>query len=604
MSSKPSPFYVYSLPATLLASLTPTSFSTSYNPEPAEETISLTPASDPVPQSFNTPTSGRCNTCDLDTESLEDQRAHFKSDLHRFNVKRKIAGQDAVGQAEFEKLLDELEESISGSDSDSDDSDVDKVSALFGKSSLAAVPEDETEQAKVHKSPFHTFDSPLLPSDEVLAIYKCLFPAESSDEGLELIKKQQFTSDEAKGKETPVSAIFMLGGGHFAGAVISHTQNMAKKNDPVTVLLHKTVHRYTTRRKQGGSQSANDNAKGKASSAGSSIRRHNEAMLEKEVRELLEEWKPYLDRASHIFIRANGRQNRGVFFGYEGAVLNSRDSRVKGIPFTTRRATGDEVKRVWGELTRPRIAKREMFMPKPVSKPVVAPAATAATAAEKKEPEEKELTPEELHTMQIVAMVKKSRLNPLGSYLAANKLTADFRFEPAAQYHHTPTALHLAASLSLPRMVTYLLITGKADPTISSEEGRTAWELSGDRATREAFRLARGELEGKSSWDWAKSGVGSALTKRDIAEREAKEKAELASERAEAVRRLEQQQQQKQQQQKTATAGGKKLASSVVTGVSANEQLLAGLTPEARMRIERERRARAVEARMAAARRQ
>lgn len=418
-----------------------------------------------------------------------------------------------------------------------------------------------------------------------------MFPASTSEEGLQLIKDQQIGNRLTD--ETPISAIFMLGGGHFAGAIISHKQNIAKKNDPVTELEHKTFHRYTTRRKQGGAQSANDNAKGKASSAGSSIRRHNEAMLEKEVRELIAEWKPYLDRASHIFIRANGRQNRGMLMGYDDAVISFRDTRVKGIPFSTRRATGGEVKRVWSELTRPRIAKRELFMPKPAAKPVAKP----VTSITKIEAEVEEPSAEELHTMQIVAMVRKSRINPLTAYLTTNNLSADFKLQPATQYHHTPTALHLAASLSLPRMVTSLLVTSGADPTQTNDEGRTAWELCGDRATRDAFRLARAELEGKSSWDWEESGVGTAITKEEIAEREAKEKAAEKSARAEAVRRLE------QQQQRSGPKSFKKLTSSVATGMNATEQMLAGLTPEARLRIERERRARAVEARLASARR-
>jgi len=42
--------------------------------------------------------------------------------------------------------------------------------------------------------------------------------------------------------------------------------------------------RYTTRRKQGGSQASNDNAKGKAKSAGANLRRYNEQMIEQVCR--------------------------------------------------------------------------------------------------------------------------------------------------------------------------------------------------------------------------------------------------------------------------------------------------------------------------------
>jgi hypothetical protein len=107
--------------------------------------------------------------------------------------------------------------------------------------------------------------------------------------------------------------MFMIAGGHFAGIVarVSPPQTNpttqkkpaqgAKKPD-MEIILHKTFHRYTSklldsvimiasakgaflfaqsiaRRKQGGSQSANDNAKGPAKSAGALLRRYGEQAL-------------------------------------------------------------------------------------------------------------------------------------------------------------------------------------------------------------------------------------------------------------------------------------------------------------------------------------
>lgn len=104
-------------------------------------------------------------------------------------------------------------------------------------------------------------------------------------------------------------AMFMVAGGHFAGAVVrvgrvSDGQDevvQTKKRKPpkpkpeTEVLKHKTFHRYTSkpfpldigtlliahqaRRKQGGSQSTNDNAKGGAISAGAMLRRYGEQAL-------------------------------------------------------------------------------------------------------------------------------------------------------------------------------------------------------------------------------------------------------------------------------------------------------------------------------------
>ena len=105
-------------------------------------------------------------------------------------------------------------------------------------------------------------------------------------------------------------ALFLVAGGHFAGAVVRVHRDRSKDDDggktkkgkpkkviPDTeVIVHKTFHRYTSefrpprhprsyidfssaRRKQGGSQSVNDNAKGAAISAGAMLRRYGEQAL-------------------------------------------------------------------------------------------------------------------------------------------------------------------------------------------------------------------------------------------------------------------------------------------------------------------------------------
>lgn len=55
--------------------------------------------------------------------SAPEQRAHFRSDWHRHNARRRAAGRPALGEDEFERLVaaDGELSSISGSDSDSDD---------------------------------------------------------------------------------------------------------------------------------------------------------------------------------------------------------------------------------------------------------------------------------------------------------------------------------------------------------------------------------------------------------------------------------------------------------------------------------------------------
>ncbi|KAM9887559.1 hypothetical protein OXX79_013543, partial [Metschnikowia pulcherrima] len=178
----------------------------------------------------------------------------------------------------------------------------------------------------------------MLQSSQGFGAYKAIFDDAALNSGDVVGALRNFNFPASKqGK----SVLLMIGGGHFAGAVIAHQRVNTKGNaknhkesvqsQKVSVIGSKTFHRYTTRRKQGGSQSASDNARGKANSAGSSIRRYNEQALKKDVHDLLDSWKEYLSEAQHIFIRANGADNRKTLMGYEGSFLKQGDPRVKSF---------------------------------------------------------------------------------------------------------------------------------------------------------------------------------------------------------------------------------------------------------------------------------
>lgn len=107
-------------------------------------------------------------------------------------------------------------------------------------------------------------------------------------------------------------AVLLLRSGRFAGAVF----------DKEKAVCHKSFQRYTTRRKQGGSQSAHDASGGKAKSAGATLRRYNEAALKQDVADLMVQWKDVLNSADLIFI-ACAKTERAVFFSSKPAVLQS-----------------------------------------------------------------------------------------------------------------------------------------------------------------------------------------------------------------------------------------------------------------------------------------
>lgn len=580
-----------------------------------------------------------CNLCGLSFASLAEQRNHVRSDLHGYNLKQKMKGLKPVGEADFEKLIGELDESISGSESsesDEDESDEDgskpkesTLSALLKKQAKISNPGFEEVTSKKQrgsgKPPLFWFTSPSLPENTFLGIYRAIFSdveQEEEDHIVETLHGKQITPTQAPkampggGVSLPSTDIgphyflCMIGGGHFAAMIVALAPKGGKKQpgaDEGTVIAHKTFHRYTTRRKQGGSQSTSDGAKGAAHSAGSSLRRYNEVALTNEVRELLQSWKPMIDSADQLFIRANGKTNRRTLFGpYEGQVLRSNDSRNRGFPFSTRRATQKELRRAFNELTRVKQSTIDEAALIALSVPQTAdtPAALAPPKPSKPPKLSKEEEAAILHTSQITSIVKRSKVPALLNYLKSNDLPPTFTFVPAN--YHTPTPLHLAASLNSAPVVTALLTKAGADPTIMNDDARTPFSLAGDRATRDAFRVARSEL-GESAWDWDKAGVPAPLTRSELEKREARDKSEKAAEeKAEAARRkaeterLRKESEAEEAKRREMRIGKGKALGGLPekTASERREEEMRGLTPEARMRMERERRARAAEERM------
>ena len=603
-----------------------------------------------------------CNLCGLAFSDLQEQRSHVRSDLHGYNLKQKLRGKKPVTEAEFERLVGQLDESISGSDStDSEDSDEADASGAKSKDTTlsallkrqAKVTDGDAEDAPTKKRkrgagkpPLIWFESPKLPSNTSLGIYRAVFPSEEQSEEahpVETIKRKQLVANSGSKSQKqppqeeedeeedggvrisdskvpkPVSAsgphyfLCMIGGGHFAGMLVSLTPKLTKKHGvedrSATVIAHKTFHRYTTRRKQGGSQSANDNSKGNAHSAGSGIRRYNEAALTHEVRELLAEWKQLVDSAELLFIRATGSTNRRTLFGpYEDQVLSAKDDRIRGFPFSTRRATQSELMRAFVELTRVKIST--------VDEAALAKQAEEATAATKPEPNGKPITPKPakpskedeeaaLHTTQLQALIRRSKAPGMLSYIQTNSLSSDFLFFPPEHNHHAPTPLHLAAASNSPACVSSLLVKAGADPSVKNGDSKSAFDIAGDRPTRDAFRLARSQL-GEDRWAWDTANIPTALSQSDVDSRTAREKQEKAAEdEAEKQRRAaEMERMRKEDAEKIAGGRDKKFGKGHVMEkpkMTAEERRLEeakGMTDEMRMRLEREKRARAAEERM------
>jgi hypothetical protein len=208
---------------------------------------------------------------------VDEQRNHYRSDWHRYNVKVRLNGGNAVTETDFARLVDGtlycysklkslltyphsgLEDSISGSASSDDDpsSESDAIATLMSKTKRVELSPSPTSGTRTAPQTAITwFHSP--PSTQI-GIYKALFPSglPAASQLSELKEMQNVVEDGRRW------AMFMVAGGHFAGAVVrvskseedeeiedegvTKKKKKPKKPKPDTeVLKHKTFHRYTS----------------------------------------------------------------------------------------------------------------------------------------------------------------------------------------------------------------------------------------------------------------------------------------------------------------------------------------------------------------------
>jgi hypothetical protein len=170
-----------------------------------------------------------CGSCGLLFDSFTAQRAHFKSDLHKLNARRHAKGRQPLTADEFDAL--DRHDSVSlGSISASEDE--------RSSGSEEEGPPRAGAGAALQSSGKLEFEDPTAPLRYVV-VYKVALPDQIS-----------LASLAQRGSW----AVIMSGGGHFA-ACIWDTKGLPTH--------HKTFHRYTSRKKQGGSQAVADAAGGR-----------------------------------------------------------------------------------------------------------------------------------------------------------------------------------------------------------------------------------------------------------------------------------------------------------------------------------------------------
>ncbi|CAE6454621.1 unnamed protein product [Rhizoctonia solani] len=608
------PIHVFNIPANLLEVL---------SLRESSLVASLPPATTPnrpttPPQPTPTGSAPSCTVClGASLSDVKEQREHFRSDWHRYNVKMRLqdTSHQPVSEEQFTKLVEDLAESLSGSESATNSSSSeDAVSALLHKRQKRGIDYaalDDDDMPNLPRSPIAWFQAPNDYPDTQFGVYTALFP--TGTEPTDYIKALQDLQTETS--EDRLWTMLATAGGHFAGLVVrvkiprqgGSTKN--KKAAPeMEIIKHKTFHRYTTRRKQGGSQSVNDNAKGPAKSAGAQLRRYGEQALREDIQGLLMEWSEDVRNSERIFFRASV-SNRKMFWDWENSPIKKGDDRLRTFPFPTRRPTQAELMRCLVELTRVKVShlsedalraleeSQRASLPKPKA-PITKAPALEKPAKEKPVVLSKEEELARDRWRRVIDMIVKGRIDPLKTFWEKNSniIDANTTIPEWAQAQETRAASDSESEASR--------VAGQV---------RKAYHIAGNRSTRNVFR--RAAYAHPEWYNWKEdASVSSILSPEMEAERDKKRTARrtnLKDKMREREKAREEQERSEELAAKEAAArereaaaqaklnapatGPQKLGGDGSSGVNS----MAGLTPEMRAKIERERRARAAEARLA-----
>ncbi|KAL6495430.1 hypothetical protein OROGR_029993 [Orobanche gracilis] len=543
-----------------------------------------------------------CNTCKAEFESLQDQRFHFKSDLHRFNIKLSIAGKSVIKEEDLDgatsdSLCQDYDvSSISGSE----DEDDRETSLLAGR---------QREFVGISKRKIFIE----LQNGKRVSVWKCLLLDESENTSFEtdkplvmdgsgviyltqreVIEKLRYILHEPR-DSTCLRIVLLARGGHFAGCVF----------DGDSLVAHKTFHRYVVRAKAGKKQSSKDAGGRTIHSAGASLRRYNELALKKgcwadfrffvnqDIQELLTLWNPHFAVASCVFIYAPSN-NRQLFFDGEKPHFTCQRGAIRNIPLTVRRPTFKEARRIYSLLVQiyPEIREEIALNTKEET-------LTGSIIPDDTCPKSSEIDRENLDEPKIdEACSLVNEMDGLSLLVESKKENDSVG---------TSTPLHEASKSGDAEKVLELLKQG-LDPCFKDERGQTPYMLADEKEVRNTFRrFMAWNLE---RWDWHAAKVPSALTK-EMEESQAAKQAEKDAKRKAKAKELKKLRRAKEKKAQAEAAqsqtdmfkrGTVKLGGTSVS--SHKEHGSAGTSKEEecrRIQEEREKRAAAAERRMAAA---
>lgn len=296
-------------------------------------------------------------------------------------------------------------------------------------------------------------------------------------------------------------------------------------------------------------------------------------------------WKNYIYSAELVWVRATSTSRKTIFFN--DALLDSTDPRVRSFPFTTKRPTLAEISRCYRELT---TIEPSLYIPpsKEIEKE------SSLNFEKIKTHLQIELEPIsavilEVPQIKLIEMVTKGRNQALVAFLLQNpSIDINQTFPHSGSLI---TYLHLASIEGEPEIINTLL-EHDANPTIL-HKNKPAFELCSTKECRDVFR--RFMYRFPTKWRYQDACIPTELTpemedrhKEREKERKGKDRERMKNRKVAVDTKLEII---KPEPQHTKSR-------SAVTKISQTQLQSIGMTPEARLKIDREKRAMAVESRM------
>eukprot|EP01129_Flabellula_baltica_P000732 TRINITY_DN10695_c0_g1_i1.p1 TRINITY_DN10695_c0_g1~~TRINITY_DN10695_c0_g1_i1.p1 ORF type:complete len:614 (-),score=131.56 TRINITY_DN10695_c0_g1_i1:2-1843(-) len=440
-----------------------------------------------------------CHTCGITFGSDYHTRdEHFKSDWHVFNIKLKTKGIPSI-------TLQDYQENYADFNGDFDD--------LLEES-------DDIEPVILKGSSKIDFYGD---NGKVYTLWKNVV---SPIANTKIVMSEEYVESLRSLPQRNKWIILMSLGGRFAGGVFEGERCVS----------HKTFHRYTVRKKQGGSQVSRDNrsATSAPKSIGASIRRFQTKMFIEKIHETLDAWSGHIENCDLIFIYAPSH-NWAYFFDLEEPILDKDDDRIRSIPFSSRKPSFEEVKNCFKKLRQIEISdysKEDIIYQEETVKQLIKP---VNNIQEIVGTEVQTLDEEDRITYLIetgdfdkfveifsadeyfpdVPFIFSSLLykrNNILQFLLEGNHVADINYQSFEQLEN---ALHLAFKNNIPKNLIFMLLEKGADPTVKNIHNFYPHQLTKNAGLKKSLRIFAGENLGM--WDWKSIGIHP-LTPEDVKE--------------------------------------------------------------------------------------